>query len=93
MYEWSEDKKNPAAFATGLFSIFSCVLNLHNVGSLVALGTLGHIELDRLAFIQRLVSLALDRGVMHEYIGAAITGNESKSFFIVEPFYFSINHG
>jgi len=86
-------KKGPEAFALGLFRTSAVVLDLHNVGGLVALGALGHIELDRLAFIQRLVSLTLDRGVMYEDISATITGNESKTFFVVEPLYFSINHG
>ncbi len=70
-------KKVPEVFATGTFKNFGCILDLYNIGGLFALGTLGHIELDRGAFFQRLVSFALNRGVMHEHISATFTGDES----------------
>ena len=73
-------KKSPAACATGPFQIFRCVLDLHNVRGLVALGTLRHVKFDGLAFFQGLVSLALNRGVMHEDISATFAGNKSITF-------------
>ena len=72
-------KKKPDGLChRALFIVWA--LKLHDVGSLVALGTLRHVKFDGLAFFQGLVSLALNRGVMHEDISATFAGNKSITF-------------
>jgi len=50
-----------------------------NVLGLQALGTFGHIELDRLAFLQAAESVRLDRGVMNEYVLARLPRDKAKT--------------
>jgi hypothetical protein len=53
----------------------------------------GHnIEGDFFPFIQGLKSATRNRGMMHENILPRALGDESKPFFIVEPFYFAACH-
>ena len=51
-----------------------------NVLGLQALGTFGHIELDRLAFLQAAETVCLDRGVMNENILARLPRDKAKTF-------------
>src|SRR4051812_22731389 len=56
-----------------------------------ALLTLHDVELDLLAFSQRLEAGALNRGVVHETIlRAAFRSDESESLVVVEPLYYAI---
>jgi hypothetical protein len=50
------------------------------------------LEGNIIAFIQGFKSLANDAGVMHKNILAGILGNKPKTFFVIEPFYFSTRH-
>ena len=50
------------------------------------------VKTDRLAFVQRLEAVALDRGVMHEDILPRFLDDETKTFLIVEPFDFAAGH-
>lgn len=61
-----------------------------DVRGLQALGTLGHVEFNRLAFVQRLVSLRLNRGEMDENVLAGLPLDESKSLAGVKPLYCSL---
>jgi hypothetical protein len=56
-----------------------------NVLSLPALGTLGHVELDLLAFLQRTEAVCLDGGVMDEDVLAVFTAQKSKSLGVIKP--------
>jgi len=62
-------------------------LKFHYVLGLIALGTLDHLKLHCLVFIQGAEALALDGAVMHEDIGAVIPADEAKTFGIIKPFY------
>ena len=56
-----------------------------DVLSLPALGTLGHIELNALALLQRAEAARLNGGVMDENVLAVFTADESKTLGVVEP--------
>jgi len=61
-----------------------------NVRCLESLGTRGHFELNGLAVVQRLVSLRLNRGEMHENIVAGLALDESEALAGVKPLYCSL---
>jgi hypothetical protein len=65
-------------------------LEAGDVRCLQSLGTTGHFEFNRLAFVQRLVSLRLNRGEMNENILAGLALNESESLAGIEPLYCSL---
>jgi len=69
-----------------------CSLELErgNVRSLESLRTRGHFEFNRLAVVQRLVSLRLNRGEMHENIVAGLALDESEALAGVKPLYCSL---
>jgi hypothetical protein len=60
------------------------------VRGLQALGASGHFELNRLAFVQRFVSLRNNRGKMDENVLAGLALDESKSLAGVEPLHCSL---
>src|SRR4051794_19004143 len=45
------------------------------------------VELDLLAFLQRLVTIALDVGVVDEHVVATLAGNESEALLGVEELH------
>lgn len=58
-----------------------------------ALGTLFHLEFNRLAATQGAVSVRLDGCVMHEYIVTALFSlNKTETLLVIEPFDFSLDH-
>jgi hypothetical protein len=61
------------------------VLSAHDVSGLEALGTLGKVELDRLALVQAPVSVLLDRRKMYEHIFARGPLNEPIALGSVKP--------
>jgi hypothetical protein len=63
-----------------------------NVLSLPALGSLDHIELNGLAFLKRTEAVALDRGVVDEYVLAAVAAQKAESLCIVKPLNCSLFH-
>jgi hypothetical protein len=67
-------------------------LELYNVGCFGALGRVDNVELHLLAFSQRLKAAVLNIAKMNEHIAAIFTGNESKAFGIIEPFYGTCLH-
>jgi transposase len=64
-----------------------------NVLSLPALGALGHVELDLLAFLQRTETVRLDGGVMNEDVLAVFTAQKSKTLGVIEPLDCACFHG
>ena len=52
---------------------------------------LGHFHRDLLPFFEGFESFHLDGRVMHEYILAALTLDETKPFVIIEPLTGSFN--
>ena len=94
-----ETKKGPAPSETGADPGYlagsgtpepgSCVLELHDVLGLKSLGTLGHVELNAIALIERLEARSLDGAVMHENIVSGGTADETITFFVVKPLYCS----
>src|SRR5688572_20768308 len=59
-----------------------------DVGGLVALGALGHRELDALVFGQRLEAVALDLAEMGKQVLAAVVGgDEAVALGLVEPLH------
>jgi hypothetical protein len=67
-------------------------LELYNVGCFGALGRVDNVELNLLAFSQRLKAAVLNVAEMNEHIAAFFTGNESKAFGIIEPLYATCLH-
>ena len=53
---------------------------------LLALRTRRHLELDSLALFEGAIAGRLDRAVVHEDVGAALTGDEAVALLGVEPF-------
>jgi hypothetical protein len=47
--------------------------------------TLGDLELDSLTLFEGLVTIHLDRAVVHEYVTTAIDGDEAVTLLAVEP--------
>jgi len=56
-----------------------------NVRGLQALGATDNFELDRLAVVQGLVAIRLDRGEVHEYIFSGLALDETKALAGVKP--------
>jgi hypothetical protein len=67
-------------------------LDSPDVLGLQAFGPFYDIELDRLAFLKRTKSLALDGRMMHEHVFAVSAAKEAESLCIVKPFYCSLFH-
>src|SRR5687767_9032101 len=67
-------------------------LRLADVRRLEALRATDDVELEPLAFGQRLEAIALDRGVVDEYVLATLLLDESKSLRLVEPLHRSTCH-
>ena len=65
-------------------------LEADNVGSLRALGAFADFKLDCLAIGKVAVSISLDRGEMHEHIGARLALNETEALAGVKPLYCSL---
>src|SRR6202165_3101092 len=65
-------------------------LQAGDVRCLQAFGAGGHFELNRLAFVQRLISLRLDGGEMDEDVLAGLALDESESLAGIEPLYCSL---
>src|SRR5262245_39960817 len=58
--------------------------DLPDVRCLETLGPPGDVELEPLSFGERLETLALNRGEMHEHVLTALLGDETKTLRLVE---------
>ena len=67
------------------------VLGFGDVPRLRALRAIDDLEFDRLTLFQGPEAVATDRGVMHEYVAAALPFNESVAFSVVEPLDLTCN--
>ena len=69
-------------------------LNLSDldVFGLPALWSFHHVKLDRLTFLERPESVALNGRVMDEDVFAVGAADKSEALGIVEPFYSSLFH-
>src|SRR5512143_1183533 len=85
-------KKGPDILISGPPRIKAFVLELYNVGCFGAFGRVDNVELDLLAFSQRLKAAVLNVAEMNEHVAACFTVNETKSFGIIEPFYSTCLH-
>ena len=68
------------------------ILENLNVLSLPALGSLGDVELHRLAFLEASEATGLDGGEMHENVFAILTADKAVAFGVIEPLYCSLFH-
>ncbi len=57
------------------------LINFRNVLSLRSAVTLCHIKLNTLTFIQRFITVTLDRTKMNEYVVSAFNFDKTKTFF------------
>src|SRR5881628_1578878 len=58
-----------------------------------ALGALGHVELDLLVLVESLVTLHVDRRVVHEDVVAAVLlRDEAETLLGVEPLHGALSH-
>ena len=76
--------KPPVLMSSGLQDL--------NVLSLPSLLPFDHVELDCLAFLQALESIALNSAKVDKYIFTALPGDKTKSLGIVKPFHCSLFH-
>src|SRR3954453_8050135 len=60
--------------------------------SLVALATLAHFELHRLALFERAVAIAFDVREVHEHVGTALSRNEAIALLGVEELHSAGSH-
>src|SRR3954468_2153474 len=60
--------------------------------SLVALATLAHFELHRLALFERAVAIAFDVREVHEHVGTALSRNEAVALLSVEELHGAGSH-
>jgi hypothetical protein len=58
-----------------------------DVRGLQALGALRHFEFNSLSFVQRLVTLGLNRREVYEDVFAGLALDESKALTSIEPLY------
>ena len=63
-----------------------------NVLRLQAFRAFDDFKVDYLSFVQGFETLALNCGVMNEYILTGFLGDETKPLFIIEPLYFATRH-
>src|SRR5580704_14763758 len=68
----------------------SRILEAGNVRGLETLWPTSDFKFNRLAFVQRFVSISLNGGEVYEYIFAGLALDESKALAGVKPFYGSL---
>jgi len=61
-----------------------------DVGGLQALWSLGNLEFNRLAVIQRLIAISHNRGEMHEHIFSTLALDETEALAGVKPLHCSL---
>jgi hypothetical protein len=79
-------KRGESAYANSPLSR----LEAGDVRCLQTLGATGNFEFNRLAFVQRLISLRLNGGEMNENIFAGLALNEPESLAGIEPLHCSL---
>ena len=89
-----ENKRHPGPTLCGAGVMeLRTASDLCDVGGLKTLGSLDHLKLDLIAFVQGLVAVA-DNGLeVHEHVFAAFARNEAEALRGVEPLDGSLYHG
>lgn len=82
-------KKLPS---TGVKGSLFVELQFYNVLSLWSTSALSYVELNALAFVQRLEAFASDCGEVYEYVASAFNLDKTETFVCVEPFYCTCLH-
>jgi hypothetical protein len=68
-------------------------LKFNDTGGFEALVRLDEFEFDAVAFLEGLEALAADHGEVNEDIlSSLILGDETETFFVIEPFDDTISH-
>ena len=78
--------KCEGGFAAGL------IRGALDVLSFQSFGAFDNLKLDGFTFVQGFEALSLNGSVVNEHILAGILGNETKTFFVVEPLDFTTGH-
>ena len=84
--EQKSDMKCEGGFAAGLTRGALDVLSLQTFGAF------DNLKLDGFAFVQGFEALSLNGSVVNEHILSGILGDETKTFFVVEPLDFTTGH-
>ena len=63
-----------------------------DVCRLGALGTLGNLEFDLIAFVKHLESVLLNGGKVNEDVISIVPGNEPKALLFIEPLHSTFGH-
>ena len=84
--EQKSGMKCEGGFAAGL------IRGALDVLSFQSFGAFDNLKLDGFAFVQGFEALSLNGSVVNEHILAGILGNETKTFFVVEPLDFTTGH-
>ena len=87
---WAEKKTGDLIAQIARLNRFQSGLQRLNVRGLQALGAADDFEFDRLAVVQRLVAIRLDRGKVYEYIFSGLALDETKAFAGVKPLHCSL---
>lgn len=74
--EWDEPGGSPARLEW---------LHTRDVCCLQALGTFRDLEFHRLSFVERFVSISLNRGEVDKHVLTGLTLDESETFSRIEP--------
>jgi hypothetical protein len=85
--EGDEVTKLQGPWTPGAATSYSLTSKLDDVLGLESFSALGHLELNRLVFLERLKPLPLDGGMMHKDIGTVFLGNKAITLRIIKPLY------
>jgi len=87
-------KKKPQAEARGPSSPsgFQILTHYDNVCRLGALGALGDVKLDFVAFVKDLKPVLLDGRKVNKDVISVISGNEPIALLFIKPFYTTFGH-
>jgi ABC-type branched-subunit amino acid transport system permease subunit len=90
IYLYLEKQTSITGGSAGVFSPRPDFLQAGDVRCLQALGALGDFEFHRLAFVQRLIPVHLNRGEVDENVFAGLALDESVAFAGIEPLHCSL---
>ena len=88
----TQKKKAPVSHRSLDARILIFYLQRPDVLGLQTLGTLRHLELHTLAFLQAAETAGLDRGEVHENILATLAADKPVTLGIIKPLHCSLFH-
>ena len=80
---------NPKCQRPQVRPLASAILQFYDVLCCRSFLTIDNLKADAVTLGQRLETLCLNSGMMHEYILTSILLNKAKSFCIIKPLYCS----